>query len=115
MGANLGCSTHPNMPRSELVLQPSKDSLDTGSLAISSPINRVFWVSVIDASCTKCGNSKAANSANARENVDSCGRSRLLFQPQILRSCASFCNRSRNCVVVQRSYTALATKAQAIA
>ncbi len=35
------------------------------------PINRCFWVERISVSCSFCGSSVLANSAKARENVDS--------------------------------------------
>src|ERR1039458_4101545 len=56
-----------------------------------------------------------ANSSKAREKVDSCGTCRASFQPQIRRNCASRARASSNCLVVPNPYTALATKALAIA
>ena len=56
-----------------------------------------------------------ASSSKAREEVDSCGTCRASFQPQIRRNCASRSRASSNCLVVPNPYTALATKALAIA
>src|SRR5258707_10383501 len=56
-----------------------------------------------------------ANSAKAREKVDSCGTCQGSFQPQMRRNCASLARASSNCLVRANPYTALATKALAIA
>ena len=61
----------------------------------------------------RCGSSVWANSAKAREKVDSCGICRTLFHPHKQRSCRSQRNRCRTWRVVSRPYTALARKAVA--
>jgi hypothetical protein len=55
-----------------------------------------------------------ANSAKAREKVDSLGRSERRSQPQIRRKVRSTANRSISAAVVGMASTALATKARAI-
>ena len=70
-------------------------------------------VRLIKASCTREGSSLSANSAKARENVDSLGTSDGRDQPQRRRSVLSASTRSINVRVVGKLRTALATKALA--
>src|ERR1035437_2295289 len=56
-----------------------------------------------------------ANSSKAREKVDSCGTCQGSFQPQMRRNCASLARATSNCLVRANPYTALATKALAMA
>lgn len=50
------------------------------------PMRQSFTVAAMTAACSRCANSLAANSANARENLDSCGNPFTHRQPQNWRN-----------------------------
>ena len=79
------------------------------------PIKRSRCVAAITASCNSCGNCVRANSAKARENLDSCGMLPTLAHPQNRRSASSTASREIRSRVVGKFKIAFATNAVASA